>query len=228
MLDYWYYLKEIVFKYKALVIAIVLIGVILITWLLNTIYMNEDGYNNKVSTISQKQIETSTGEKSQSDIKLKENKVEDVYVDVKGAIKHPNIYKMKSSDRIKQLLDKAKVKDEADLSKVNLAEKLTDQKLIYIPMKGEEISSDTQGNEITNKSLSITSTANNNSNQQTIHLNSATEAQLLTIPGIGPSKAKAIIEYREQNGAFESLEQLTEVKGIGVKTLEKLRSHFEL
>ncbi|MDK9865456.1 helix-hairpin-helix domain-containing protein [Staphylococcus equorum] len=60
------------------------------------------------------------------------------------------------------------------------------------------------------------------------NINSATEEELLTVPGIGPSKAKSIIEYREQNGAFESIEQLTEVKGIGAKTLEKLGSYFTI
>ncbi|WP_214269453.1 ComEA family DNA-binding protein, partial [Staphylococcus pseudoxylosus] len=62
--------------------------------------------------------------------------------------------------------------------------------------------------------------------QGKINLNSASETQLLSVNGIGPTKAKSIIEYREQHGNFESVEQLKEVKGIGSKTLEKISDYF--
>ena len=105
-----------------------------------------------------------------------------------------------------------------------------DQKLIYIPKKEETINSNQQINETntTNKNVSSNSTkvTDNSANQEKININTASEPELLTVPGIGPSKAKSILEYREQNGAFESIEQLTEVKGIGAKTLEKLGSYF--
>ena len=59
-----------------------------------------------------------------------------------------------------------------------------------------------------------------------MNLNSATESDLQTLPGIGPSKALAIIEYRETNGSFKTIEELMEISGIGEKTFEKLKEHI--
>ncbi|UXR70687.1 helix-hairpin-helix domain-containing protein [Staphylococcus sp. IVB6240] len=142
-----------------------------------------------------------------------------IVVDVKGAVKHPNTYQMMSDDRMKQLIDKAGVLPNADLTKINLVEKLTDQKMIYIPQKGEQV----------DPSLSA---GPNNSNgaspgqNQVINLNTAQLNDLTNVPGIGPAKAQAILAYREEKGQFQSVEELKEVKGIGDKTYENLSSYF--
>ncbi|UXR68629.1 helix-hairpin-helix domain-containing protein [Staphylococcus sp. IVB6246] len=120
---------------------------------------------------------------------------------------------------MKQLIDKAGVLPNADLTKINLAEKLTDQKMIYIPQKGEQV----------DPSLSA---GPNNSNgaspgqNQVINLNTAQLNDLTNVPGIGPAKAQAILAYREEKGQFQSVEELKEVKGIGDKTYENLSSYF--
>lgn len=62
----------------------------------------------------------------------------------------------------------------------------------------------------------------------TVNINSATETELVTLPSIGPSKARAIVEYRQQQGGFKSIDDLQQVKGIGPATLEKLRAHVTL
>ncbi|MGO2107535.1 MAG: helix-hairpin-helix domain-containing protein [Staphylococcus equorum] len=236
MLDQWNNIKEIICKYKAVAIAILIFVVILITWLLQSTFTDEDNHNivnsnDDITTATQTQLESNAKYMKNSNEQPKQIKTEDIFVDVKGAVKHPDIYKMKSSDRIKQLLDRAIVTDDADLSKINLAEKLVDQKLIYIPKKEETINSNQQTNENINNSINRSTNSTkliDNSTNKEKNINSATEEELLTVPGIGPSKAKSIIEYREQNGAFESIEQLTEVKGIGAKTLEKLGSYFTI
>lgn len=61
-----------------------------------------------------------------------------------------------------------------------------------------------------------------------VNINTATQAQLETLPDIGPSKAQAIIEYRKANGSFKSVDDLKKVKGIGDKTLAKLKSQVSL
>lgn len=140
-----------------------------------------------------------------------------IYVDIKGAVEKPNVYKMQTSDRIKQLLAKAVPTKDADLNQINLAEKLIDQKLIVIPRKGEVISDH------------ITQQFNAGKKQQSqVNLNTATEEELKNVNGIGPAKAQAIIEYRTNNGLFERVEQLKEIKGIGDKTFEKLQNEFTI
>ena len=94
---------------------------------------------------------------------------------------------MNSSDRIIDLLKKAQLSNNADTKQINLSEKLIDQKLIYIPEKGEKTSQNIQ-EQITSNTVDST--------QSTINLNVATEEQLLKVPGIGPSKAKEIIDYK--------------------------------
>ena len=155
-------------------------------------------------------------------------KVEEIYVDIKGAVKHPNIYRMMSTDRLKQLLDKAQPTSQADLTQINLAERLTDQKLIVIPKKGEQVAGTSGASPGTTASTSTTtgSASSNSSVDKQVNINTATESELQSIPGIGPSKAKSIIEYRDTNGAFDSVEKIKEVNGIGEKTFDKLKDYL--
>ncbi|PTG12320.1 competence protein ComEA [Staphylococcus chromogenes] len=142
--------------------------------------------------------------------------ITDIIVDVKGAVKKVQPYTMKSNQRVKDVLEKAGILPQADLSQINLAEKLIDQKLIYVPKKGEATSA--QG---------ITpSLSNQDSQKQPINLNLAQESDLIEVPGIGPSKAQSIIAYRDEKGEFKSVEDLKEIKGIGEKTFEKLKDYF--
>lgn len=139
-----------------------------------------------------------------------------IYVDVKGAVKLPDVYKMKKNDRVKDVLKKAKVSENADITKINLSEKLTDQKMIYIPNKNE---------------TKLNATLTNQSNLDTsesikVNLNTANERELLNIPGIGPTKVKEIIKYRKEKGQFNKVEDLKQVRGIGGKTFEKLKDYF--
>ncbi|MCP6467886.1 helix-hairpin-helix domain-containing protein, partial [Klebsiella pneumoniae] len=79
----------------------------------------------------------------------------------------------------------------------------------------------------TSSSISTSSTQSTNKSPQTkVNLNSAKENELTTVNGLGPSKAKAIIEFRETKGPFNSVDQLKNVKGIGEKSFEKLKEYF--
>ncbi|MGY0413152.1 helix-hairpin-helix domain-containing protein [Staphylococcus sp. mip270_02] len=235
MLFQWERWKEIINKYKIIFSIISIVLLLTLIFLGNKFIHTDDKEMNEISTVSiNKAASESQSNETESNIKRKENprksKNEVIIVDVKGAVKHPNIYEMKSTDRVKQLLDKAQVLDNADLSTINLAEKLLDQKVIYIPQKGETPATSTNDSSKSNnhqqdQTLAL-KTKLNDRQQGKINLNSASETQLLSVNGIGPTKAKSIIEYREQHGNFESVEQLKEVKGIGSKTLEKISDYF--
>ncbi|MCY1591504.1 helix-hairpin-helix domain-containing protein [Staphylococcus pettenkoferi] len=171
---------------------------------------------------------TTNGASSSGASNTSNTKVEEIYVDIKGAVKHPNIYRMMSTDRLKQLLDKAQPTSQADLTQINLAERLTDQKLIVIPKKGERVAGTSGASPGTTASTSTTtgSASSNSSVDKQVNINTATESELQSIPGIGPSKAKSIIEYRDTNGAFDSVEKIKEVNGIGEKTFDKLKDYL--
>lgn len=143
--------------------------------------------------------------------------ITDIIVDIKGAVSHPRTYTMKSNQRVDDLLKKAGVLHNADVSQINLAEKLMDQKMIYVPFKGEK-STMQQAQNMTS--------ATTESDIKPININLAQTSDLTEIPGIGPSKAELIINYREEKGGFKTVEELKEVKGIGEKTFEKLKPYF--
>lgn len=145
-----------------------------------------------------------------------------IFIDIKGAVKHPNVYEMSSSNRVIDALNKAEVLKDADLSQLNLSEKLVDQKLIYVPKKGEN------SMKINSQQAALNSSDVKINMNQPLNLNSATEEQLKNIPGIGPSKAKDILNYREQNNGFNSINDLMKIKGFGKKTFEKLKEHFTI
>ena len=94
--------------------------------------------------------------------------------------------------------------------------KIEDEMVIYVPSIGE------REDELVQFSGLV-------SNQQNkININKASQEELMTLPGIGPSKASAIIEYREQNGAFQNIEEIKNISGIGEKTFEKLKDHIRV
>lgn len=175
------------------------------------------------SKISDQQIKNSKKlNKKEVSIQKDNTKETKIFIDIKGAVKHPNVYEMASSNRVIDALNKAEVLKDADLSQLNLSEKLVDQKLIYVPKKGEN------SMKINSQQSTLNSSDVKINTNQPLNLNSATEEQLKNIPGIGPSKAKEILNYREQNHGFNSIDDLMKIKGFGKKTFEKLKEHFTI
>ncbi len=146
-----------------------------------------------------------------------------IKVDVKGAVQTPGVYMAEPGDRVIDLIAAAgDFTKNADLDKVNLAQLVEDQMVIYVPRVGEE-EVEVAG------TLSAPGTGANgaenatSSNNSQVNLNTATQTELETLTGIGPSKALAIIEYRETTGKFQQIEDLKNIPGIGDKTFEKLQ-----
>lgn len=129
-----------------------------------------------------------------------------IYAQVSGAVHKPGIYKISENLRAKDLIEIAGgALPEADLDKVNLVAKIKDGKRINIPLKKlEKIQAGSKPS-------------------TPIHLNTATVKDLQTLPSIGQKTAETIIAYRQENGPFQSLDELTHIKGLGPKTLEKIK-----
>ncbi|MGG4168762.1 helix-hairpin-helix domain-containing protein [Rossellomorea vietnamensis] len=144
---------------------------------------------------------------------------EKVYVDVKGEVVNPGLYEVRQGDRLKFVIDRAGgfTKD-ADKKLMNLAVKVTDEMMIYVPKIGEM--------ETMPQSLPAPVSSGAGSGEDKLNINTASEAEFETLPGIGPSKAATIIQYREENGPFKSIEEITKISGIGDKTFEKLQEHI--
>lgn len=147
-----------------------------------------------------------------------------VIVDLKGAVRKPGIYRMNAGERVSDAVVRAGgLTGKADENKINLAQKVADEMVIFVPEKGEKVPPE----------ISAASTASAASSQKSvseaaggggqININTADEQALQHLTGIGPAKAKAIIQYREQHGPFKSVDDLNGVSGIGDKSLEKIR-----
>ncbi|TID01232.1 comEA protein, partial [Staphylococcus epidermidis FS1] len=198
-------------KWKLYILIILIMLTTFFFYLLND--NNNDLIQNsqeRQSKISDQQIKNSK-KLNKKEVSIQKDNTKDtkIFIDIKGAVKHPNVYEMSSSNRIIDALNKAEVLNDADLSQLNLSEKLVDQKLIYVPKKGEN------SMKINSQQSTLNSSDVKNNTNQPLNLNSATEEQLKNIPGIGPSKAKEILNYREQNHGFNSIDDLMKIKGFG-------------
>lgn len=135
-------------------------------------------------------------------------------VDVKGAVKNPGVYEAAEGERIKDIVDKAGgLTEQADERQVNFAMRVADEMVIYVPEQGEE-------------GAGTAGIQSGGANDGKVNLNTAGDSELQTLTGIGPAKAAVIIEYRESNGPFETIEDLKKIGGIGEKTFEKLKDHI--
>lgn len=161
-----------------------------------------------------------------------------IAVDIKGEVINQGVYYLEEGCIVEDLIIKAGgVTKNASLEFVNRAEKLENNKCVVIPSK-EEVKKMKEGNttiteenkwntennknisEANSNSLNKTNSENKNSK---ININTASIDELDNINGIGPSKAKAIIDYREENGSFKSIDEIKNVSGIGDGTFLKIK-----
>ncbi|MBF2556280.1 helix-hairpin-helix domain-containing protein [Listeria marthii] len=170
--------------------------------------------NGGTEEISAKQTVTKEEKPVKEEVKTPNH----LYIDIKGAVRTPGVYKLPADARVQDVVKIAGgLTEEADNSKLNLAEKLKDEMRIYVYKKGEE-----------GPDLPASNTGETSSTTDKININSATKVDLQQVPGIGDSKATAIIEYREKEGLFQTIEDLKNVSGIGEKTVEKLKEFLDV
>ena len=145
------------------------------------------------------------------------------YVDIKGEVLRPGVYEFSCESRVQEVIKKAGgFTEEADETKINLAQKISDQMQMIVPnLHSKQEGGVTEGN---SEKGSLSNTTPSNSKQGTVNINTATLEELQTIKGIGKKKAEAILQYRKEHGAFRTKEDLLQVKGIGKKALEAIES----
>ncbi|MFC1637711.1 helix-hairpin-helix domain-containing protein [Candidatus Margulisiibacteriota bacterium] len=157
-------------------------------------------------------IEEPTGEEENS-------RAGAILVHVAGAVRQEGVYKLKHGDRIIDVLELAGgAAALADLSSLNLAEKVKDGQKVIVPVKAVS-SVRVSGDPVPGVSGTSASSAK-------ININSATEKDLCKISGIGPSTARRIIECRQANGPFSRIDDIMKVKGIGKGTFGKIKGQI--
>lgn len=147
-------------------------------------------------------------------------------VDVKGAVIHPGVYRLQTGDRVGDAIAEAGgFAQKADQDQINMALKVQDEMAIFVPKKGQktrpQLGNGTQSN--TSETATEGAASDSGSAAAQININEADAAGLQNLPGIGPAKAQAIIQYRTAHGPFKRVDDLNNVSGIGDKTLERIK-----
>ena len=203
-------LIEKIKEYKIIVICAILGLVLGGFFLLKPVVQapaKESNLQTEVTTVSKDEKE---------DKNQKEEVVEQdlITVDVKGAVKSPGIYDLPVGSRINDAVQKAGgLTDNADSKSINLAQRISDEALVYVPTKEEATSQE------------MPSSASNNKENKKVNLNKASVEELKQVKGLGAKRAQDIIDHRESNGKFKSVDDLKKVSGIGAKTIEKLKEY---
>lgn len=212
-------------------------------------YMNQNSKNEVV-------LSTKNKTKFKEIKKEKEDNELYVWVDIKGAVNNEGVYKLKENSRVIDVINMAGgLKENADTSIINLSKKVFDEMFIVIYTKEEiqkykqETISTKKINEKLDKNIfqidenndanvknnskstkksnsKSTDEESTNEEEKLVNINTASKEELLTITGIGESRADAIISYREENGDFKNIEEIKNVSGIGDSLFEKIKEYI--
>lgn len=143
-----------------------------------------------------------------------------ILVDVKGAVRYPGVHALKEGDRLIDAIQAAGgYLPDADSRLLNHAMKLADEVVVYVPAHGETVE---------DMPVFQVMEAPGQQEDGKVDINTADEQALMTIPGIGPAKAAAIVQYRTDHGSFQKVEAIMEVSGIGKKTFENLEPYIKV
>lgn len=159
-----------------------------------------------------------------------------LYIDIKGSVKKPGVYEFTQGDRIIDAINKAGgLTKNATTNNLNLSKKLANEMVIYVFNKNELTTTKAfeQVNNVAEckcETIEVNNcvdknTTNESTNNETtkININTDSKEKLMTISGIGPSKADAIIEYRTKNGNFKTTEDIINVSGISKTIYDKIK-----
>ena len=153
-----------------------------------------------------------------------------IYCDISGEVNNPGVYALMQGDRLDTLIKMAGgLSEDADIDLINRARILKDGEKVYIPKIDEENFNRETGlpkDYPTGEVNEPISTPDGKPEKGLININTASQEELESIPGIGPVTAEKIISYRESNGLFTGIEELVNVSGIGTKTIKKIEQYI--
>ena len=205
--------EDVVLFFRQNVKSIILAFVCSLVVIIGGLFYFNQSKTEDYSGVSFSNISNETNNK---DEKAEDKHDEKIFVDVKGAVKHPGVFETTKDKRVKDLIEEAGgLLDDADTSTLNLSQKVKDQMVIYVLKHGE-------------KPKQISDSGTSSSSGDVININTANKEQLMKISGVGKTKAEAIISYREKNGDFKKKEDITKVRGIGKATFEKIKDKIEV
>lgn len=200
-----------------ILLVIIMISICYYIYSENSDFLNMQEQNLEVE---EQEVENSNVE-SQN---VSNEKISMIIVHISGAVKQEGIVELSENSRVADAIEKAGgLKEEACIDEINLAYVLEDGMKIHIPTIEEQKKNNEEED---NNNLYVTSSSGtnsatgesggNNKKQTTkVNINTATQEELETLPGIGPSTALKIVNYRNENGKFETIEGIKEVNGIG-------------
>lgn len=200
---------------KIKIVIIISIVMIIFMFIFNIFHKNEKyaiGHNteNFESKIQDESVFEEDG--SANDIKVEDSSQETILVDIIGEVNNPAMVEVESKDRLKIAIEKAGgLTEKADRDSINLAQKLTDGAQYVIPKKGEEL----KINYSENQKL-----------EGKVNINTADKDELKTLSGIGDVLAQRIIDYRNENNGFKSIDDINNVKGIGEKKFQEIKTEI--
>lgn len=179
------------------------------------------------------------------DVKKEDNFKEEYKVDIKGEVNNPGIYTLDKSSRVVDVIEKAGgLSENANTTVINLSKKITDEMVIIIysnyevenfkrtkELEKSLINSCINGYESLKNDACIDNDekeSNDDSNNSKVSLNNSSKEELMTLTGIGEKKALDIIEYRENNNGFKSIDDIKNIKGIGDSIFDKIKGRLTL
>lgn len=216
-------------------IILIVICIILLGAILYYVYGKETPSINKNEILPYENItdDDMSEEKNVQNEKIDEAKIDNIIIYITGGVKKEGVYELPDGSRISDAIEQAEgLKANADTSSINLAYKLEDGMKIKIPLQGEKVvNSNINSTNVYMTQSSGLDTENSNVNlsgsvqkkQQKININKATQEELETLSGIGPSIANKIVQYRKENGSFKSVEDVKNVSGIGDNKFNEIK-----
>lgn len=190
-----------------IIIAVICIGIYIYTKNQNNIEISTYEDIENINQISNQKNEEKIINEPKNKIKIH----------IAGAVEKEGIVEIEEESRIQDAIEEAGgLKENANLIKINLAKKLEDGEKIYIPYQGEE------------NEESVSEADESGKKETQININTAGITELTQIPGVGAATAQKIIDYRQKNGKYKTIEEIKNVSGIGEAKYEKIKEYIKI